>query len=150
MNRITNSFWIVLLVLFISSCSSKKENQNHDDEPKEEAALEDDWKEMDDFHMIMAEAFHPFKDSMNLAPAKEIAAEMAQDAAKWVDAPLPSRVNIDEVKEKLKSLRDMTASFESNIKNGSSDEQIGLELNKLHDLFHEIQESWYHASSHHH
>ncbi len=48
-----------MLILF--SCGGKHEEESDDVE----------WKEMDDFHMIMADVYHPLKDSNNLAPIKK-------------------------------------------------------------------------------
>lgn len=144
-----NELSITLLlfsICFFPSCSDKKKIE--DQQTASEQNVSEDWKEMDDFHMIMADAFHPFKDSSNLAPAKSIAAEMAANAAQWADAPLPKRVNSAEVKEKLQTLKLETAAFEQIVKE-KSDAEIGESLTKLHDLFHKIQEEWYHDHHNH-
>ena len=46
------------------------------------------WKEMDNFHMVMAETFHPYKDSANLEPAKSRASELAAAAEEWAPREL--------------------------------------------------------------
>ena len=48
----------VVLLLLVIACSEKK------------SSSPDEWPGMDTFHMIMAESYHPLKDSANLAPAK--------------------------------------------------------------------------------
>lgn len=108
-----------------------------------------EWPEMDAFHLIMAESFHPYKDSGNLEPAKRYAAEMAQSAAKWAEAPLPEKVNKPEVKEKIGLLKAGTADFAVIVQNGD-DAQIGEALTSLHDLFHELQDAWYGRGEGHH
>ncbi|MCK6618314.1 MAG: hypothetical protein L6Q51_11800 [Cyclobacteriaceae bacterium] len=131
MNKlIVNS--IVVLVVIFSACTGKKE----------EAAEQNDWPEMDAFHMIMAESFHPFKDSANLAPAKAQAADMAANAAKWAETPLPKKVDNDQVREYMANLKTETAAFAQLVQTGT-DEEIGQALTDLHDLFHAIQEAWY-------
>ena len=107
---------------------------------------------MDEFHLVMAESFHPYKDSLDLKPAKANAAALATAAGKWADAPVPEKVNNDNVKAKLQQLRSETAAFAEIVKSGD-DKAIGESLTKLHDLFHEIQEAWYggeEGEEHHH
>jgi hypothetical protein len=98
---------------------------------------------MDEFHMVMAESFHPFKDSANLQPAINNAETLVSSADAWAEAPLPEKfAGDDEVKFKLNQLKADAASFATVSKTGDN-KAIGQSLTKLHDLFHEIQESWY-------
>lgn len=120
-----------------ASCTSKTEST------ATTTAESDEWKEMDSFHMIMAEAFHPFKDSSNLAPVKKLAEEMATEADKWASAELPAKVNKEEVKEELQKLKTDTRALADLIKSGADDAAIGSSLNSLHDSFHEIMEAWH-------
>jgi hypothetical protein len=152
MNKQTflNALAFAALMVIASSCSSKKEGAEvHDHEHSAESSAADAWKEMDEFHMVMAESFHPYKDSANLEPAKSKAAEMASSAAKWAGSPLPEKVNNEEVKSKLDQLKNGTAEFAEQVRSGD-DEAIGESLTALHDLFHELQETWYGGGHHHH
>jgi hypothetical protein len=133
-----------LLVAF--ACASKK-----DDAHDEEAADQKEWKEMDEFHMVMAETFHPYKDSANLEPAKSRAGELVASAEKWAGSSLPEKVNNDEMKGKLEELKNETSALVQTISAGD-DASIGSQLTKVHDLFHSIQEDWYgggHDHEHH-
>lgn len=102
----------------------------------------DEWPEMDEFHMVMAESFHPYMDSGNLAPAKANAVHLARMAEEWSEAPLPSRVDNEEVKQKLVRLAENSMLL-SAIKDSGTDEEIGAKLRSLHNIFHEIQDAWY-------
>jgi hypothetical protein len=104
---------------------------------------------MDSFHMVMAEAFHPYKDSANLEPAKQLAEEMAQEADKWASASLPEKVNTESVKALLTQLKTDTRSLADQVKNGAPDEAIGTSLKALHDSFHGIMEAWNGAGEEH-
>src|SRR5690349_2440055 len=142
-------FSTLLAAGLLSACSGKKDS--HDEHDHEHAVSKDEWKEMDDFHLLMADAFHPYKDSKDLGPAKAKAGELAAAAEKWANAPLPEKVNNEAVKAKLGQLKTRTASFVETAKSGD-DTKIGDELTKLHDQFHEIQEAWYgggHGEHHH-
>ena len=134
------NLWLALcLITMTFACTSKKvDHEDHHD-----AASHGEWKEMDAFHLVMAEAFHPFKDSSNLEPAKSYADTLVSAAQRWAEAPLPDKFKgDDEIKFKLNQLKDDASKFASVSKTGD-DKLVGQSLTKLHDLFHEIQESWY-------
>ena len=124
----------ILFFLFLIACSSKQSEA--DSEMKE-------WAEMDSFHMIMAESFHPYKDSANLAPAREMAKEMADEAGQWAAAQLPEKVSNDEMKAKLQKLADGSQTFLKLTIENAPDSVLGKSLTDLHNVFHEIQEGWY-------
>lgn len=132
------------LSFMISGCSTKKDGGH-------ETEAADEWKPMDDFHMIMAESFHPFRDSADLGPAKANAESMAAAAQTWLDAPIPEKVNNDEIKTKLQQLKSEADAF-ATISKSDDTEAIGQSLTKLHDLFHGLQEDWYggHGEEHEH
>ncbi|HEY3403338.1 MAG TPA: hypothetical protein VGK59_08135 [Ohtaekwangia sp.] len=142
---------LLLLVGFtmLWACSGKKEEATHEHghEHKHEAA--EAWKEMDDFHMVMAEAFHPYMDSSNLEPAKASVSILAEHAAKWAASPIPEKKDAEKIKPKLEQLSKDAAAFAETVKAGD-DKKIADELTKLHDLFHEIQEEWYGGHGEHH
>jgi hypothetical protein len=143
--RVKNLINLLCFIAMISvfACATKKE-----DSSAEETADQKEWKEMDEFHMVMAETFHPFKDSANLAPAKAQAADLAASAEKWASSTLPEKVNNDEMKAKLDDLKKETASFAQTV-SSADDKVIGDNLTKIHDLFHTIQEAWYGGEGEH-
>jgi hypothetical protein len=124
--------FIILLAIMVMACESKK------------AAEEDDveWKEMDEFHVIMADVYHPLKDSNDLGPIKSGAGGLAAAATRWAQSPLPSKVNNDETKELLATLEDGTQDLAKKIDN-ATDEEIAAQLTSLHDTFHSIMEKWH-------
>ncbi len=126
-------FLLIILSISFVRCSNKTDN----------ASTTYEWKEMDSFHLIMAEAFHPYKDSANLVPVKNLAEEMAAQAEKWANAKLPAKVDNDEVKQELKKLQEDTRALAELIKSNAEDKAIGSSLNALHDSFHEIMEAWH-------
>lgn len=133
MKRLTLYGFVFLAALLAVACGSKKE---------ETAANNDEWPEMDEFHMIMAESFHPYKDSAYLEPAKANAAEMAAVAEKWANAPLPEKMDNDQTKTDLNQLKNDANAFTQIVQSGDS-VTIGQSLTSLHDQFHKLQEAWY-------
>jgi hypothetical protein len=126
---------LCLLLAGTMACSKK--------EAKSAEASSDEWPQMDAFHMIMAEAYHPYKDSSNVEPARRLAEEMAKSAETWNAAPLPEKVNNDDVKAQLDELVIETREFADKIKAGAGDDEIGATLTALHDSFHQITEAWH-------
>jgi hypothetical protein len=146
----TISVMIVVAGLAMNCSGEKKGMDGNDVDTTAVAGAEGrDWKEMDDFHMVMAEAFHPYKDESDLAPAKQKASELAASADRWAASTLPEKVNTQEMKDKLQQLRKETKEFENVVKT-ETDQLIGEKLTRVHDLFHEIQESWYGHGDHAH
>src|SRR5687767_3170399 len=99
LNQVKTIVFVFMAVIAVA-CGTKKEEANN-----AVASDQKEWKEMDDFHMIMAETFHPYKDSANLEPAKTRASELVASAEKWASASLPEKVNTDEMKGKLEQLK---------------------------------------------
>ena len=129
------------LIIAMLACSGKKTSE--DKEPMDQEETVGSWDEMDAFHMIMAESYHPYKDSSNLEPAKKNAHDLVLSAEKWTSAPLPEKFkDDDEMEYKLKQLKADALAFEEVVKMGD-DKAIGAFLTKLHELFHQLQEAWY-------
>jgi hypothetical protein len=126
----------LLFLLLMAGCASKKQDG------RAEQNDENEWKEMDRFHMIMAETFHPYMDSANLEPAKLQASALLRAADEWAAAPLPERVNNQQIKTRLQKLQAEAATLAESV--GVEDDQlIAAQLTRLHDTFHELQEVWY-------
>jgi hypothetical protein len=121
--------FVLVSIAMVIACSKKAES--------------DEWPEMDSFHMIMAEAYHPYKDSANVEPAKKLAKEMADEAVRWQTGSLPEKVNNDEVKALLIKIKDDTRVFAEGVSADMTDEEIGVKLTELHDEFHAVMEAWH-------
>lgn len=135
-------FATLFLVVALAACSGKK--SEHGDISNEE----DEWPIMDEFHTIMAESFHPYKDSANIAPAIANAEGMAALAEKWRKSKLPKKVDNAEVKADLASLKSEAVAFVQIAQSGD-EAAIGEGITRLHDMFHKLQEAWYGAGEHH-
>jgi hypothetical protein len=135
------SVWMAVAFTFYK-CTQKEQHQVEADAH--------DWPQMDSFHLIMAESFHPYKDSANLEPVKRLAEEMAQNAEAWAAAALPEKVNNDEMKALLQQLKADTRALADKIQSGATDDEIGSSLKALHNSFHSIMEGWHKSVSESH
>ena len=146
-SKVFNCLALVIIAGLAFACGVKKEDDHGHEHGTETEAKE--WKQMDEFHMVMAETFHPFKDSANLEPVKARAGELATSAETWSKSELPEKVDNEDMKAKLERLRTETSTLASTV-SGDDDKTIGDQLTKVHDLFHEIQEVWYGGEKHEH
>jgi hypothetical protein len=136
---------LLLMTIIFATCSPKKEADSEDGEDKAESSTEV-WVEMDEFHQVMADCYHPFKDSANLIPARNYAGAMAAAAEKWLTSPLPPSVDKDQIKENLQLLKRQADEF-ATVAKTDDDVAVGESLSALHDTFHSLQEAWYESKS---
>lgn len=129
-----NVLYLLFIGLILITCAQKQEQSS---------AGEDEWPEMDAFHMTMAEAFHPLKDSGNVEPALRLMGQLADEAEKWAAAPLPEKMNNDAVKNQLEKLKTDLRVLADDVKNGAHADTVGATLHTIHDQFHEIMEAWH-------
>ena len=133
--RITIS---ILLSCIVAVACSKKETAS------------DEWPGMDTYHMVMAEAYHPMRDSANLAPAKANAGDLALEAENWQNGELPDKVDNDEVKAMLAQLKTDSRAFADQVKANAPDSVLSASLENLHAEFHKITEAWHGGGKHEH
>lgn len=131
----------VLFALSMGACSGPA---------KQEVMSDDEWPTLDKYHMTMAEAFHPYKDSANLEPARKLAAELAQSADAWAAEGLPTRVNNAETKALIEALKTGSHRLVDQVNAGAPNDSIGAALTALHNQFHHITEAWHGAEKHEH
>jgi uncharacterized protein YfeS len=130
-------FITLTIIVFVMSCTKKESASTTSNQAT------DEWPAMDSFHMTMAEAFHPLKDSGNVEPAMRLMGRLADEAEKWASAPLPEKVNNDDVKAKLEKLKTDLRDLSDDVNDGAPEDQIGTGLFTIHDQFHEIMEAWH-------
>ncbi len=123
------------LSLLVFACATKEHHSEETDN--------DEWPEMDAFHMTMAEAYHPLKDSGNVEPAMRLMGQLADEADKWAAAPLPEKVNNEDVKAKLEKLKTDLRALSDDVNDGAPEDQVGTALPAIHDQFHQIMEAWH-------
>ncbi len=100
---------------------------------------QDSWLELKDFHMVMAQTFHPMEEG-NLKPIKERSGEMLTKANKLASSKIPTSFQSAAISKAIADLVVGSASLDKAIKKKAKDEKIKTDLTKLHDTFHVIQE----------
>lgn len=127
----------VIILSIVWACGSKSTETEDDVE----------WKAMDDFHTIMADVYHPLKDSNDLVPIKGGSGKLSAEATKWRQSGLPDKVNDKETEELIAKLEDGCQELDDLVKANAADSVIAAKLTETHDQFHAIMEKWHKSGS---
>jgi superoxide dismutase len=99
----------------------------------------DSWTALKDFHMVMAQTYHPMEDKGDYAPIKARASEMTTKAKLLQGSTIPASFNNATIKTAINNLVKGSEKLEKLVKKGK-EPKIKASLNELHDVFHQIQE----------
>jgi len=97
------------------------------------------WKEMNDFHGVMSDAFHSSEED-NLQPLKQRAGELVSKAKVWQASAVPQGYNAELAKPILKKLVKQCEAIKKSVKKKKSDAELKTLIAEAHDTFHEIME----------
>jgi len=97
------------------------------------------WQELDAFHEVMSQTFHPAEEG-KLEPIRNRSAEMLEKAIAWKNSTAPEGYDKNAVKENLNKLVKGAKEINKMVKKNTSDKELKEELSELHDVFHEIVE----------
>lgn len=123
--------------IFLFSCNNQSTTQ--ETSSTDQAAIETEWDKLkEDYHMVMAETFHPAEEG-DLEPINTKYQELAKKAQIWAQAALPAKYDTTNLAENLQILAKASKDIGYVIEAESSDEEITAALFKLHDQFHLIQ-----------
>lgn len=116
-------------------------NQNY------EAALKDPfllviekntWQALKDFHMVMAQTYHPMEDG-DFNPIRNRSGEMVEKAKALSTADIPNSFRTTPIKNAINELVSGAESLDKLVKKKAKNDKIEASLTKLHDTFHKIQ-----------
>ncbi len=97
------------------------------------------WRELDDFHTVMAETYHPLEDG-DFKPIRQRANELAARAKDWAASPVPENyATKPEFKAVMDSLVKESQALAEMIAKNASDKEVKTVLTALHDRFHQVE-----------
>jgi hypothetical protein len=108
------------------------------------------WKEMDAFHMVMMETWHPAKATGDLKPIRAKAGTMAEKAQAWAAATVPAACDKPETREALKLIAADSRALADLVARQGSDAEVKSALAALHDRFEPIEHGCKPAKHSHH
>ncbi len=95
------------------------------------------WKELDNFHAIVAPVFHTAEKG-NYHAAKDSALLVLQRAKQWQSAAIPAGLDAAIYKPLIDRLVLETTAVNDAVKANKPDDELKLLLRKAHNTFHEI------------
>ncbi len=98
----------------------------------------DSWQALKDFHMVMAQTFHPAEEG-NFKPIRERSGEMLSQAKLLLNSKIPTSFQSPEIKKALTDLVDGSMKLDKLVSKKAKDVKLMESLTKLHDTFHVIQ-----------
>lgn len=101
------------------------------------------WKELDDYHSVMAQTFHPSEEG-NLQPIKKRSGELAAKAKALKKSAIPAAYQKEGVKKSLDLLAKESKALDRMVRKKKPDADITKSLAALHDRFHEVMEKCHH------
>ncbi len=102
-------------------------------------AGEDEWKELEAFHSVMAGTFHPAEEG-DLQPVRKNAGDLVAKAKAWQASPVPSGFDKSLTTKSLKSLVAKCKEVQSAVKAKKNDAELTKLITEAHDAFHMIVE----------
>lgn len=101
------------------------------------------WKELDDYHTVMSQTFHPSEEG-NLQPIKTRSGELAAKAKTLQKSTIPAAYQKEGVKKSLDLLAKESKALDKMVRKQKADAEITKSLTALHDRFHEVMEKCHH------
>jgi len=118
-------FLVALISFLFSSCNQRT----------------DVWSEMEEYHRLMSETYHPFEEG-NMEPVNNKIDDLVNAAENWADSEPPASMEKEGMDQKLVDLKDETGKLSALINENADTETISAQFEDLHDLFHQIQETY--------
>lgn len=98
----------------------------------------DAWKELKDFHMVMAQTFHPAEEG-KFEPIRERIGEMVSKAKLLNNNPMPTSFATPEMKKATETILKGAEEINKLVSKKADNKKLMDKLTKLHDDFHVIQ-----------
>ena len=98
------------------------------------------WKELDAFHMLMMQTWHPAQGKNDLAPTRAKAGAMADAARAWAAAAVPAACDTPETRSTIARLAtDSRALADLAARPAATDAELKAALKALHDRFEHVE-----------
>jgi len=108
------------------------------DSPLLKTIEKENWKELNDFHLVMAETFHPSEEG-DLKPIRERSGELLAKAQALQNGKIPPSFNTPEIKKSMVDLVKGASALNQLVLKKADDKTVTKKLADLHDVFHTIQ-----------
>jgi hypothetical protein len=114
---------LVLFLLFVNSISAQ--------------SIFEKWPEMNVFHEVIAETFHPAEEN-NLEPLKTRSEELMKKAENLLNSNIPEEYRTKSILNSLENLQGKSEALHKLVISKASDAELKQYIINVHDTFHEI------------
>lgn len=98
------------------------------------------WKELDSYHMLMMETWHPIKDKGDVAPIRAKATRLVDAARLLGKSTPPAKCNKPELKKAAADLVGSTEAVANLVTKKADDAALSAAMKKLHEEFEVLEE----------
>lgn len=98
------------------------------------------WKELDAFHKVLADAWHPIAKG-DYKPARAKAAELVKAAVAWRQSKGPKSCDNEATRAGLATMIEQARWYEDAVTRGASDDAVKVTLKTTHDTFEGFAEA---------
>lgn len=98
------------------------------------------WKELDNYHMLMMQTWHPIKEKGDVAPIRAKAAEMVASARKLATSKAPKGCDTPALKNAASTLVADTEGVANLVSRKADDAALTAAMKTLHDQFEVLEE----------
>jgi hypothetical protein len=99
-----------------------------------------EWKEMDAFHAVLAETWHPAEKG-DFAPIRAKAAALNAAARAWAAATPPTQCATPGVKQSIAAIAAASSALTARVKTDAPDKDLRELLKGIHDRFETVEKS---------
>lgn len=97
------------------------------------------WKELDAFHMLMMETWHPVSKSGDLKPIRAKATAMSDAAKTWAASTVPAACDTKPIRDAVAAVARDSRSLADLVAQQGADAELKTSLAKLHDTFEVVE-----------
>ncbi len=129
----------LVLALLLTSGAASLSAQAAPAKPMDASHAMSGWKELDAFHMLMMETWHPVKKSGDLAPIRAKAAAMSNAATTWAAAAVPKACDTKPIRDAVAAVARDSRSLAELVAKQGADADVKKSLSSLHDTFEIVE-----------
>jgi hypothetical protein len=93
------------------------------------------WKELDNFHVLIAATWHPIEKSNDFKPARQKAAELADAAQAWSSSKVPAACNTKQTRDAMAAVALEARILANHVVQKASDDTVRRAMKTIHSRF---------------
>ena len=117
----------------------KVEKMDHGQMDQDKHHAMSPWKELDEFHMLVMDTWHPAKEKNDMKPTREKANDLVKSARKLAASPAPAGCDSPKLKEAAAGMPTYAQNVSDLVAKKADDAALKAALKTMHDKFEVIE-----------